>query len=89
MMKQKKLKSSANLSTEDLSSLAIFKSVVSEAGSLRNHLTKQKIHQLNFSQLLAQPKPAPKPNSNRRAVLSSLVDIKVGEVTFDSRRVPS
>jgi hypothetical protein len=44
MMKQKKLKSSANLSSEDLSNLTIFKSVLSEAGALRNHLTKLKVN---------------------------------------------
>lgn len=41
MMKNKKQK---GISNEDLSSLAIFKSVVAEAGALRNHVTKTKIH---------------------------------------------
>jgi hypothetical protein len=40
VMKQKKTKSATNLSTEDISNLAIFKSVVTEAGALRNHATK-------------------------------------------------
>jgi hypothetical protein len=56
MMKQKKMKSSSNLSSEDLSNLTIFKSVVAEAGALRNHTTKVKIHELNFSKLMAGKK---------------------------------
>jgi len=44
MMKQKKQKTSNNLSNEDLSNLAIFKSVLTEAGSLRNHNTKRQLH---------------------------------------------
>ena len=44
MMKQKKQKSAANLSSEDLSNLAIFKTVLAEAGALRNHDTKRKLH---------------------------------------------
>ncbi len=43
MMKQKKQKAT-NLSNEDLSNLAIFKTVLAEAGALRNHSTKQKLH---------------------------------------------
>lgn len=43
MMKQKKQKANS-LSTEDLSSLAIFKTVLAEAGALRNYATKRKLH---------------------------------------------
>jgi uncharacterized protein (DUF4213/DUF364 family) len=44
MMKQKKQKTASNLSNEDLSNLAIFKTVLAEAGALRNHATKRKLH---------------------------------------------
>lgn len=43
-MKQKKKKAESNLSNEDLSNLAIFKTVLAEAGALRNHSTKRKLN---------------------------------------------
>lgn len=89
MMKQKKMKSSTNLSSEDLSNLSIFKSVLSEAGSLRNQVTKQKIHELNFSKLMTQPKAPVKSTNNRRNILASLIDIKYGETTFDNKLIPT
>lgn len=54
MMKNKKAKSANNLSSEDISSLTIFKSVVAEAGSLRNHATKVKINMLKFSTIASK-----------------------------------
>ena len=78
VMKQKKTKSATNLSTEDISNLAIFKSVVTEAGALRNHATKEKLQQLKFSIICADQKPQ-KPASNRRQILSSLVDASIGQ----------
>ena len=79
MMKQKKLKSSTSISSEDLSSLAIFKSVLSESGALRNHSTKLKLHEIKFSGL-DLPHPASTSQSNRRDILRSLVSTKIGGV---------
>ena len=44
MMKQRKQKNANNLSTEDISNLSVFKSVVTEAETLRNHIAKRKVH---------------------------------------------
>jgi len=43
MMRQKK-QTTTSLSSEDLSNLTIFKSVVAEAGALRNHNAKRKLN---------------------------------------------
>lgn len=88
MMKQKQLKSSA-LSSEDISNLAIFKSVISEAGALRNHLTKLKVNQLKFSTVTSASESKKNPENSRRQILESLVDAKIGTVPkeFPSRRM--
>ena len=78
IMKQKKLKSSTSLSTEDLSNLTIFKSVIAEAGALRNHATKEKVHQLKFSIVCSDLHKKAENGSNRRQVLNSLVDCQIG-----------
>lgn len=84
MMKQKKQKASNNLSTEDISNLAIFKSVVAEASALRHHQTKRKLHELSFSPILnPRPAPAKEPNT-RREILNSLFDIKINSNNFTS-----
>lgn len=87
MMKQKKMKSTSHLSSEDISSLTIFKSVVSEAGALRNQNTKLKLHELNFSKLMAKnkkdssvnPQKGKETGNTRRSVLSELMEMKIGE----------
>lgn len=77
-MKQKKQKSSNSLSSEDLSNLAIFKTVLADAGALRNHATKRKLHELSFSPLLAA-KPQSKPEENgRREAMRALAEVKIG-----------
>lgn len=80
MMKQKKLKNTA-LSSEDISNLAIFKSVIAEAGSLRNHVTKLKVNQLKFSAVATAGKSAKVSQAPRREIITSLIDSKIG-VTF-------
>lgn len=52
-MKQKKQKAGTSLSSEDLSNLSIFKSVVAEAGALKNHQIRRQLHELSFSPILA------------------------------------
>jgi hypothetical protein len=77
MIKQKKQKSTA-LSTEDLSSLAIFKTVIADAGALRNHAAKRKLHELAFSPLLAA-RPHPKrEDGGRREAMRALAEVKIG-----------
>jgi len=77
MMKQKKLKNSS-LSSEDISNLAIFKSVVAEAGALRNHATKFKINQLKFSAVVLGQNPSNYSEVSRRQIINTLVDYRIG-----------
>ena len=66
MMKKKKEKSANNLSSEDISNLGIFQSVVAEAGSLRNHATKVKINMLKFSTIASKQPPKTQTDTKRR-----------------------
>ena len=76
MMKHKRQK---GLTNEDLSSLAIFKSVVAEAGALRNHATKTKIHELSFAPLMEEPKKMSTQMQDRREVLRAMASLKIGD----------
>ena len=76
MMKHKKQR---GLTNEDLSSLAIFKSVVAEAGALRNHSTRTKIHELRFAPLLEEPKKKPAPVQDRREIMKAMANMKIGD----------
>lgn len=78
MVKQKKQKSNANLSNEDLSNLAIFKTVLNEAGALRNHAAKRKLHELAFSPILAPPTRPAHQDAGRREVMRALAEAKIG-----------
>ena len=73
----KKDKNFKTLSSEDISNLAIFKSIQAESGALRNQATKKKINELRFSNLLI-PKEQKPSGSNRRALLTSLVNAEIG-----------
>lgn len=83
MMKQKKQKSAANLSNEDLSNLAIFKTVLAEAGALRNHSTKRKLHELSFSPILLPTSRPSKEQGGRREVMRALAEVKIGSELQD------
>ena len=76
MVKQKKHKSN-NLSTEDISNLAIFKTVLADAGALRNHTAKRKLHELAFSPLLAQPTQPKQQDNGRRDAMRALAEVKI------------
>jgi hypothetical protein len=78
MMKQKKQKSAASLSNEDISNLAIFKTVLADAGALRNHATKRKIHELAFSPLLTSKPIAKREDGGRREAMRALAEAKIG-----------
>jgi hypothetical protein len=80
-MKQKKQKVGNSLSSEDLSNLSIFKSVVAEAGALKNHQIRRQLHELAFSPILAQKKNVISHENARREVLNGLAELKFGEST--------
>ena len=78
-MRSKSNKKAVALSSEDVSSMAVFKSVLNEAGSLRNHACKRKIHELAFSPLLMERPKEKESNGGRRSMLESMINIKIGE----------